>query len=161
MARIRSLHPEQFTDDDFVTCSPLARLLSLGVRNQADDNGIFEWNAVKLKMRVLPADNCEVPALLDELAASRQVLRFTVSGKEYGIIRNFQTFQRPKYPTFQHPTPPGRLPKGYALSERYSGKLTPDSEADSGNGEVVQAEAFPHTFRSPPPDLRETRRRGE
>jgi hypothetical protein len=49
--RIRSLHPEQFTDDQFVSCSPLARLLALGVRNQSDDNGIFEWNPVKLKMR--------------------------------------------------------------------------------------------------------------
>lgn len=29
MARIRSTHPEQWSDDQFVSCSPLARLLAL------------------------------------------------------------------------------------------------------------------------------------
>lgn len=121
MARIRSCHPEQWTDDDFVICSPLARLLALGVRNQADDNSIFEWNPVKLKMRVLPADNCDVAALLEELAGANQVWRFTVRGATFGMIRNFQRFQRPKYPTFQYPVPSEPLPNGYALSGSYSG----------------------------------------
>lgn len=124
MARIRSIHPEQWTDDDFVTCSPLARLLALGLRNQADDNGIFERTPVKLKMRILPADNCDVTALLDELHQSNQVFFFTADGREFGMVRSFQRFQKPKYPSFVHPIPSGTLPKGYALSDRYSGSTT-------------------------------------
>lgn len=113
MARIRSTHPEQWTDDQFVTCSVLARLLALALRNFADDNGIFEWNPVKLKMRCLPADNCDVGNLLDELAQSGQVLGFEVLGKAYGIIRNFTKFQKPRKPTTYYPVPPEPLGNGY------------------------------------------------
>lgn len=121
MARIRSIHPEQWTDDRFVTCSPLARLLAIGIRNEADDNGVFEWNPIKLKMRILPADNCDVAQLLTELTATNQVLQFEASGKAYGLIRSFQKYQKPKKPTFYHPVPTEPLPNGYALSASYSG----------------------------------------
>ena len=57
MARIRSLHPGQWTDEAFVAVSPLARLLALGLRNEADDEGVFPWKPVTLRMRLLPADN--------------------------------------------------------------------------------------------------------
>ena len=75
MARIRSIHPEQWTDDQFVTTSPLARLVALGIRNEADDNGVFEWNPIKLKMRLLPADNCDMDSLLGELLSTKQIRR--------------------------------------------------------------------------------------
>ncbi len=52
MARIRSIHPGQATDEDFVQCSPFARLLAIFVRNEADDHGVFKWKPVTLKMRI-------------------------------------------------------------------------------------------------------------
>ena len=119
MARIRSIHPEQWTDDQFVTTSPLARLIALGVRNEADDNGIFEWNPIKLKMRLLPADNCDVGVLLSELEATNQIWRYEVGGRHYGMIRSFQRYQKPKKPTFYYPTPSVPLPNGYELSKLY------------------------------------------
>lgn len=119
MARIRSLHPEQWTDDKFVTCSPLARLLAIGIRNWSDDNGVFEWNPVKLKMRILPADNCDVVMLLEELIETDQVLRYTIDGKEYGLIRSFCKHQRPKKPTFHHPYPAFDLNRGYEPHATY------------------------------------------
>lgn len=117
MARIRSLHPEQWSDEQFASCSPLARLLAIGIRNEADDNGIFEWNVFRLRVRILPGDNCDMVALLDELLASNQVLRYEVDGKAYGLIRNFQRFQSAKKPTFRHPLPPSEiaLPVGYTF----------------------------------------------
>lgn len=133
MARIRSVHPQQWTDDQFVTCSPLARLLALAIRNEADDNGVFEWNPVKLKMRCLPADNCDVAALLDELVASQQVHRYQVAGKPYGLIRSFGRFQSPKSPTFVYPVP-AEIPEGYALNKSYSG---------------ISSEPLPNHFGSP------------
>lgn len=106
MSRIRSLHPTQWTDEQFVSCSPLARLLAIGLRNEADDRGIFEWKPLTLKMRLLAADNCDASELLAELMASGQITKYSVDGKDFGLIRNFTAFQRPKKPVYRFPVPP-------------------------------------------------------
>ena len=75
MAKRRMIHPEIWTDDKFVSLSPLARLLFIGMWNFACDNGHLDDSALQIKMRVLPADNCDVPELLGELLDSGMVLR--------------------------------------------------------------------------------------
>jgi hypothetical protein len=138
--RIRSIHPEQWTDDQFVTCEPLARLLALGLRNEADDNGIFDWNPIKLKMRLLPADNCDVTELLGRLEATGQIIRFTdeASGKPYGMIRNFQKYQKPKKPSFTRPVPSGPLPSGYSLSPAYRVEAASETSREPPGAEPVR-----------------------
>lgn len=106
MARIRSVHPTQWNDDDFLECSPFARLLSLALRNFADDNGVFEWKPQQIKRNCLPADACDVKPLLRELIEHKQIVQFTVDGRDYGVIRNFRKWQRPKAPKPQYPLPP-------------------------------------------------------
>jgi hypothetical protein len=106
MARIRSCFPGQWTDEDFVECSPLARLLAIALRNEADDQGVFEWKPRVLKMRLLPADDAELTDLLTELTAHRQVMLYEVGGKRFGAIRNFMVWQRPKKPKSVHPITP-------------------------------------------------------
>lgn len=103
MARIRSIHPGQWTDEAFVSCSPLARLLAIGLRNEADDGGVFQWRPVQLKIRLLPADNCDPEALLAELVDAELVKRFDIGGKAFGAIRNFKRYQKPKSPSFLYP----------------------------------------------------------
>lgn len=105
MARIRSVHPGLFTDEAFVSCSALARLLVIGLWTEADDQGVFEWKPVTLKMRILPVDNADVPAILAELETANLIRRFTVEGRQYGAVRNFCKFQRPKKPNSVHPLP--------------------------------------------------------
>lgn len=105
MARIRSLHPSQWTDEKFVSCSPLARLLTLGLRNEADDQGIFEWKPLVLRMRLFPADAVDIEALLQELVDNDQIKSFEDSGKLYGAIRNFLRYQRPKAAKAVYPLP--------------------------------------------------------
>lgn len=105
MARIRSVHPGFFTDDAFVSCSVLARLLFIGVLTESDDQGVFEWNPVKLKMRLLGADACDVAELLGELLAVNAVHPFEADGRRYGAVRNFRRWQRPKKPNHVHPLP--------------------------------------------------------
>jgi hypothetical protein len=117
MARIRSIHPGQWTDEEFVTVSPLARLLALGLRNEADDEGIFEWKPLQIKMRLLPADNCDVGELLSELLAANQIYRYEIEGRPYGIIRNFKKWQRPKKPNSVHPLPTEPLPNDLTLNQ--------------------------------------------
>ncbi len=61
MARIRSIHPGLWTDEAFVSLTPYARLLFMGIWTECDDMGSFEWSPLKLKMRLLPAVPCWAP----------------------------------------------------------------------------------------------------
>jgi len=103
MSRIRSTHPEQWTDEDFVELSFAARLLTLAIRNECDDKGIFEWKPKRIKMRLFPCDNVDVKILLSELVEFNQCIQFEVDGKHYGAVRNFRKYQRPKKPNDIHP----------------------------------------------------------
>ena len=98
MSRIRSIHPGLWTDERFVTASPMARLFFMGLWNECDDYGSFEWSPLKLKMRLLPADNANAAELLAELEAAGTVLKYEMAGKSYGAVRNFCQYQRPKKP---------------------------------------------------------------
>lgn len=75
MAKNRMVRPEMWTDDKFVGLTPLARLLFIGMWNFACDNGHLDDSALQLKMRVLPADDCDLLGLLDELLAVGMVVR--------------------------------------------------------------------------------------
>lgn len=97
MARIRSIHPGLFTDEAFMTASPNARLLIIGIWTEAWDDGVFEWKPLTLKAKLFPVDNVDMGALLDELVSLDFVKQFE-AGKKYGAIRNFQKYQRPKKP---------------------------------------------------------------
>lgn len=103
MARIRSVHPGLWTDEAFVCVSPLARLLFIGIWNECDDMGSFEWSPLKLKMRLLPADNADVNELLAELEANGCIRRYEMDGRQLGAVRNFAKFQRPKKPNSIYP----------------------------------------------------------
>jgi len=123
MPRIRSTHPGQWTDHEFLACSPLCRLLVLALRNESDDNGIFKWNLVEIKIRCLPLDNIDIKNLLDEAIENNQLKQFDHGGKKYGIIRNFTQWQRPKSPTFLYPVPI-EMEKDYELNKAYFGSET-------------------------------------
>lgn len=103
MARIRSIHPGFFKDEKYVACSMPARLLFLGLGVEADDKGIFEWKPLTIKMNVFPADNVDVSALLSELEAADAIQKYEMNGRQYGAIRNFRKYQRPKKPNSIHP----------------------------------------------------------
>lgn len=105
MARIRSVHPELFTDEAFCALTTHARLLYIGIWTLCDDHGIFEWKPFGMKINLLPVDSVDIPAHLAELERGNQIKRFEVDGKAYGAVRNFCYYQRPKKPTFKHPFP--------------------------------------------------------
>lgn len=101
MARIRSIHPGLFTDESFASLSMAARVLLLGLWTEADDQGVFDWKPITLKMRIMPVDSVNVPDLLFELEAHDVIRRFSQDGKEFGAIRNFCKYQRPKTPKYR------------------------------------------------------------
>lgn len=75
MAKARLVRPEIWTDGKFVSMSPLARLLFVGMWNFACDNGHVSDSLVELKMRVLPADDCDLGDLLGEILESEMIVR--------------------------------------------------------------------------------------
>lgn len=140
MARIRSIHPGQWTDEAFVSCSAMARLLAIALRNVADDQGVFEWKPLGIKMQIFPADNVDVPTLLAELGESDQIRAFEASGKRYGAIRNFRRWQRPEKPKAVHPLPDD-------LRE-YVG-LSPNAPRSNGGGSTPD-DGWPEDDHRPP-----------
>jgi hypothetical protein len=75
MAKIRGIKPETWTDETFVELTPLARLLFIGMWNYACDNGHLEDRSKQLKMRLLPADDCNVAELIRELESHGRIVR--------------------------------------------------------------------------------------
>lgn len=67
MARIRTIKPEFFTSEDVTNLSPMARLLFIALWCEADREGRLVWKPRTFKLRYLPADDCDVVALCDEL----------------------------------------------------------------------------------------------
>lgn len=126
MARIRSIHPGIFTDEAFVALSMPARVLLIGIWTEADDHGVFEWKPVMLKMRIFPADDAKVDALLEELVAVNVVAKFSRDSHEYGVVRNFTKFQKPKKPNYKH-----ILPDEFRT---YVGLKPPSSEPSAAKG---------------------------
>ncbi|WOF74157.1 hypothetical protein QMT40_001804 [Parvibaculaceae bacterium PLY_AMNH_Bact1] len=133
MARIRSIHPQLWTNERFVQVSTGARLLLLGLGNEADDKGVFEWKPTTLKMRIFPADSCDVEAFLDELTTVDLVRSYELEGCKYGAIRNFRKHQRPKKPNDIHSMP--------SEFRTYVGLEAASSEPTSDNGATIPRKA--------------------
>lgn len=131
MARIRSIHPSLFTDEAWVSCSPLARILYVGLMTDADDQGLFEWKTLQIKMRLLPADNVDVAQLLAELVAANLIASLESGGKKLGAIRYFRRFQRPKKPNSIFLLPPEW--RTYVGLEGGSSEPEADDEAEVPN----------------------------
>ncbi|MGC5798875.1 hypothetical protein [Sphingomonas sp. NFX23] len=143
MARIRSIHPGLWTDETYVSLSPFSRLMFLGIWNECDDMGSFEWSPIKLKMRLLPADSVDAVALLDELAEANCILSYEAGGKRYGAVRNFCQYQRPKKPNSTHPQTEAvrNWVNIEARSTRDGGELAPPSTKGSGEPAVGKGRA--------------------
>lgn len=148
MPRIRSIHPGLFTDEAFLEASPYARLLIVGIWCEAWDDGVLEWRPIRLKVRLFPADNVDVRALLEELEDLDVIRQFEHNGKPYAAIRNFRKWQRPR-----HPCNSGILP---AHLETYVGEYT---QQDKPRGQKAaspvddEQDDDPADFPSPPVNL--------
>lgn len=85
--------------------SDRARLLFIGLWGEADDRGIFEWKPITIKMRLRAWDGEDVVKMLSELSDANMVKKFEAVGKNFGAVRKFCQWQRPKSPQYLHPCP--------------------------------------------------------
>jgi hypothetical protein len=104
MPRIRSVHPGLFTDESFIALSAPAQIFYIALWTEADDQGVFAWRPVTLRLRLCPEAR-NVEKLLALLAESGLVREFCVEGAKYGAIADFRKFQKPQRPVHMHPLP--------------------------------------------------------
>jgi hypothetical protein len=95
MARLRTIKPGFFTNDQLGECSPLARLLFAGLWCHADRAGRLEDRPKRLKVEVLPYDDCDIEALLGELVAGGFIVRYVAGGARYIAIPTWLKHQNP------------------------------------------------------------------
>lgn len=96
MARIRTIKPEFWTDEDMAELSEPACLLAIGLLNYADDEGYFNANPKLIKAAVFPIrePSVPIPVLIRELSNCGYLSMFsTPDGKQFGAITNFLKHQ--------------------------------------------------------------------
>ena len=101
MARIRTIKPEFWQDEDLASCSSHARLTAIGLLNMADDEGFFKAHPALIKAQIFPfdEDSVNIHGVLNELSNIGYISLFEGSdGKKYGLILGFtkhQSISRP------------------------------------------------------------------
>lgn len=95
MARARNIKPSFFTNDDLGEINPLARLLFIGMWTIADYKGCFEYKPKRLKVQILPYDNCDIEQLVNDLEKSGFISIYSVRGRKYIKAINFAKHQNP------------------------------------------------------------------
>lgn len=112
MARIRSIKPEFWTSEQIADCSPIARLLFIGIWSFSDDQGVHPANVKRLKMEVFPGDEIsafEIGALVDELINGGLLTKYTVDGIIYWRVTGWH-HQKIDQPTYKYPDESGNVP---------------------------------------------------
>jgi hypothetical protein len=96
MARIRTIKPDFWRDENLATISPEAALLAIGLLNHADDDGYFNANPKLIESDIFPLRELSRPitVMVDELFKIGYIQLFQgVDGKRYGHIFNFAKHQ--------------------------------------------------------------------
>ncbi|MDW9176989.1 hypothetical protein SE924_10065 [Legionella pneumophila] len=114
MSRIRTVKPEIWTSEQVISCSPLSRLLFIGLWNFCDDNGVHPASYIRIKAEVFPADNFDVDKIkswINELINNDLIREYTMDNKSYWIVTGWSKHQRIDKPTYRHPLPQSELMK--------------------------------------------------
>lgn len=149
MARIRTVKPELWTDPEFVECSPTARLLFVAALNFASDYGVLPDKPRQLKMQCLPADDCDISQLVDELLEGGfWARRRAPDGADVLVIRTFNRHQKVDKPTAGRwgnpedwPPDPPEFGERSAKPQRGLGEPSPSE----GNGREGKGSSTPHS----------------
>jgi flagellar biosynthesis GTPase FlhF len=95
MARSRNIKPGFFTNDELAECQPLARILFAGLWTIADKEGRLDDRPKKIKAMVLPFDDVDCDALLQQLHQHKFINRYQVNGDSYIQVSNWKKHQNP------------------------------------------------------------------
>ena len=142
MARIRSIKPEFWSSEQIMDCSPMARLLFIGMWNFCDDAGIHPASAKTLKAEIFPADDMlasDVQTLVDEIKANGLIVEYEVAGKSYWQVTGWH-HQKIEKPNYKHPKPEIRQPfDDHSATDRqpFDDHSTPERRGEEKEGKGV------------------------
>lgn len=99
MARIRTVKPEFFRhellqDLEITHQGKYPMLVFAGLWGHCDKAGRFEWKPRTLKLDILPFMAFDMAETLTILEQAKLIERYTVEGREYGLIPSFSEHQR-------------------------------------------------------------------
>lgn len=95
MARARNIKPSFFQNEELAELDPLARLFFIGLWTVADYKGRVEFRPKRLKVQILPYDDCDTEQLAKNLERSGFVQTYSVDGQRYLKVVNFEKHQNP------------------------------------------------------------------
>ncbi len=114
MARIRTVKPEYWTSAQVMECSPISRLLFIGMWNFADDTGRMTLSPRTLKAQLFPSDDLtsdDIRRMILELARNDLVGFYVIDNKEYLQITGWQHQRIDKPQPSKYPPPAEPLSK--------------------------------------------------
>ena len=107
MARIRTIKPEFWTDEQVADCSTTARLLFIGLWSFCDDGGNHPASTKTLKMEIFPGDDFSsetISEMIRELIRAELVVEYESEGKRYWHVTGWH-HQKIEKPNKRHPSP--------------------------------------------------------
>lgn len=131
--RARNLKPGFFKNEDLATIHPLGRILFAGLWCMADRKGRLEDRPQRIKVEILPYDNCDIEELLTSLHQKNFINRYLNGECKYIEILNFSKHQTPHWQerdsNIPSPDSPKRKPRVIQDKSKInpSDSLIPDS----------------------------------
>lgn len=102
MARIRTIKPEFWGDEKLAPCSPMTRLVFLGLISMADDAGRVVDNVKVIDAFIFPETSETCRGSVDELSAMGRIRRGkTASGQRIIEITNWSAHQKIEKPNLR------------------------------------------------------------
>lgn len=141
MARSRNIKPSFFTNDTLAECSPLARLLFIGLWTIADREGKMEDRLKKIKAEVLPYDDCDIESLVQELCKHGFITRYERDGHRAILVLKFLKHQNPHVKE-----PPSAIPYPHNYDEKHMVMLSTDIAPDKNKTRTVQEQEMHQPF---------------
>jgi hypothetical protein len=95
MARARNIKPSFFQNEELGELFPIERLAFIGMWTIADFKGCIELRPKRLKVQLLPYDECDFESIVNNLDKSGFISIYSVQGQRYIKIINFEKHQNP------------------------------------------------------------------
>jgi len=92
--RIRTIKPEFYMNDELAALPATTRILFTGLWGLADCEGRLEDKPKRIKLQVLPYDDVDVDAALQDLHDTGFIFRYEIDGQSLIEVINFKKHQR-------------------------------------------------------------------
>jgi len=145
--RARNLKPGYYKNHVLAELDPLARMLFGGLWCLADREGRLEDYPKRIKAEILPYDDCDVDAFLDDLQRTGFILRYATQSGRFIQVVNFKKHQNPHISEKESEIPE-YVPDGSgmnAVQASYEYQIHPVRVPETSGTSTVQTPEQHHT----------------